>query len=173
MGVVPVIQFLPFYVLFYAYTRPYESHFLGMDKPKIARNHILIMVIVNVTLNVLLIPTYHVTGAVIATVIAYAFGLVYCRIKAYTIIGLKGNKCIFYHLLAGIVMSRVLYIIDVYVMIHDWYKLMVISLLGLAIYLALLFILNEFRKEDYNFFMDTLNFKKMFSYIKKELKNGN
>jgi len=173
MDVVPVIQFLPFYVLFFAYTRPYESHFLGMNKPKLARNHILVMVVVNIILNVILIPTYNVTGAVIATVIAYACGLAYTRIKAYQIMKIKGSICIFYHILAGFVMSRALYIISINFTIDAWYKLLFVSLIGLGIYVAILFILNEFKKDDYTFFMDTLNFKKMFSYIKKELKNGN
>ena len=42
--------------------------------------------------------------------------------------------------------------------------------IGLLIYLGVLFILKEFKKDDVNFFLDTINIKKMFRYIKKEMR---
>jgi hypothetical protein len=40
----------------------------------------------------------------------------------------------------------------------------------LGIYLGILYLLREFKKEDFHFFVDTLNIKKMISYIKEEFK---
>jgi hypothetical protein len=43
--------------------------------------------------------------------------------------------------------------------------------LGLFIYLGVLYILKEFTKEDFHFFLDLLHPKKMFQYIKSEVKD--
>lgn len=42
--------------------------------------------------------------------------------------------------------------------------------IGLAIYLGLLFVLREFKKQDLNFFLDILHPKEMLKYISSELK---
>ena len=43
-------------------------------------------------------------------------------------------------------------------------------MVGISIYFAILYMFKEFRREDFNFFMDTLNVKKMLVYIKEEIK---
>jgi hypothetical protein len=51
-----------------------------------------------------------------------------------------------------------------------WYHLLVFSVFGLIIYLGVLFVLKEFTKKDFEFFLDLLHPKEMFGYIKSELK---
>ena len=53
----------------------------------------------------------------------------------------------------------------------NWYHLLMFAGLGLAIYISILFILKEFDKDDFNFFLDILRPKEMAKYIKSELKN--
>ena len=66
-------------------------------------------------------------------------------------------------------MGVVLYYITLHFTIARWYHLLGISLVGLFIYFAILFVLKEFKKEDFDLFIDTLNIKKMLRYIKEEL----
>jgi hypothetical protein len=56
------------------------------------------------------------------------------------------------------------------VFIARWYHLLGFALFGLGIYIGVLYLLREFTKEDLHFFLDVLNIKKMFRYIKEEMK---
>jgi len=182
---IPVLQILPFFALFAALERPYQSQFIGMNKPKLARNRILIMVFLNVILNLILIPKdiqmfgiklagMGATGAAIATVISYAVGLIYSRIIAWKITKIKGNTKILLHAIAAFIMSITIYImlykLDIIYLIIRWYHLLLFALLGLGIYISILFLMKEFTKKDFDFFLDTLNIKKMLIYIKDEMR---
>lgn len=144
------------------------------------------MIICNLTLNFLLIPKdiqmfglklfgLGAKGAAIATVVSFAVGLVYTRIMSYKSIGEKGNIRILLHALAAIVMAGILYILlyifDLILWITRWYHLLFFAAIGLGIYLSILAIFKEFTKEDFWFYMETLNIKKMIQYIREELKN--
>jgi len=48
--------------------------------------------------------------------------------------------------------------------------LLAFSGIGLAIYLAVLFVFKEFKKQDLDFFLDIMHPKEMLTYIKSELK---
>ncbi|UCF13554.1 MAG: flippase [Thermoplasmatales archaeon] len=187
MPVVPILQILPFFVLLAALGRPHDVQIVGMGYPKLSRNRVLIMVCFNVVLNIILIPKdiqmlggiqlagMGAKGAAIATVISYGIGLVYNRIIAWKLTKVKVNPRILLHGLAAGVMATILYnILYTFNMIEfltRWYHLLAISLLGLGIYLVILFLFKEFTKIDFHFFIDTLNIKKMIQYIRKELKN--
>jgi len=54
--------------------------------------------------------------------------------------------------------------------ISRWYHLIGITLIGTAIYVGILCILKEFRKEDFIFFIDTINVKKLIDYVSNEIK---
>jgi len=186
MPAVPMLQILPFVVLFQTLSTPYQAQFNGMDKPKINRNRILIMLVFNLALNVLLIPKdiqmlggiklfgLGATGAAIATVVSFAVSLVYTRIMSYKLTGSKGNKRILLHAFAAGIMTAILYILlyeyDLIFWITRWYHLLVFAAMGLAIYLGILALFKEFTKEDLLFYMDTLNIRKMGQYIKEEFK---
>ncbi|MFW6134891.1 MAG: flippase [Elusimicrobiota bacterium] len=184
---VPILQILPFFVLLSALERPYQSQFLGMNRPKLARNRVVIMVIFNVILNIILIPKdiqmfglnlggLGAKGAAIATAVSYGVGLVYSRIMAWKLTQIKGNPRILLHALSAILMAAIIYILlywlDIIELIKRWYHLLGISFLGLGIYLGFMFIFKEFTKDDFYFLIDTLNIKKMFIYIKEELMGG-
>jgi len=181
MPAVPILQILPFYALFDALSRPYGSQVVGMNRPDIARNRVVIMVIANVLLNLILIPNdirviglnlfgLGARGAAIATIISYSIGLIYNRAAALKLTGVKGNPRVLLHLFAAAIMAISLYFINTIFIINRWFLLLGISFIGLGIYLTVLYFLNEFDKKDLNFFLDTLNIKKMFNYIRDELR---
>lgn len=181
MPVVPILQVLTLVALFTTLEMPYQSQFLGMNHPKLARNRIIVMIAVNILLNLYLIPIniqsigltclgLGARGAAIATTISYIIGFVYSRIKSYQLTGIKGNPRILIHMFASLIMSGILYCTQLYVTPTRWYELAVFVLVGSLIYFGLLYLLREFTKDDFHFFVDTINVKEMFRYIKNEIR---
>jgi len=181
MPAVSILQILTFFVLLAALEQPYQSQFLGMNQPKLARNRVIIMVFVNIILNILLIPKniqmfgmnlagMGARGAAIATVISYSIGLVYSRVMAWKLTAISGNPRILMHALAAAVMAVILHWLNIIAPIIRWYHLIGVIFIGVGIYFSILFLLNEFSKKDFDFFFDTLNIKKMLNYIKNEIK---
>jgi O-antigen/teichoic acid export membrane protein len=187
MPAVPLLQILPFTVLFKTLSTPYSTQFNGMNKPQITRNMVIIEVICNISLNFLLIPKdiqmlggiklfgLGATGAAIATAASFAVGLIYTRIMAYKLTKSKGNKRILIHAFAALGMTGVLYLVlyhfSIIVLITRWYHLLAFAALGLVIYLGILALFKEFTKEDFYFYLDTLSIRKMGQYIKEELRH--
>jgi len=178
----PVLQILPFFVLMEALARPYVSTLQGMDMPNLIRNRILLMMIINVVLDLILVPPdirslnvklvgLGTEGAAIATVASYIIGLIYIRFKAWKITRIKGNPKIILHATASVFMGSILWYLLKLTHISRWYHLLIIALIGGGIYIVILFILKEFKKEDFDFFRDTLNIKKMLIYVRNEIKN--
>jgi len=182
---IPILQILPFYALLAGLEAPYQSQFLGTNRPKLTRNRVLIMVITNVFLNLILIPKdiqslgltmmgLGTKGAAIATVISFGIGLFYSRYSSWKITGAKGNWRVLLHALAASIMVLFLYILLYHFgyvsYITRWYHLLGTSFLGLGIYIIVLYLLKEFTGDDFKFFLDTLNIKKMLVYIWDEVK---
>lgn len=181
MPALPVLQILPFFVLLDALSRPYVTYFSGINRPYIEKNRLLIMMVSNVFFNLILIPQeieslgielagLGAQGAAIATVVAYAVGLIYIRAIAWRLTGIKGNVRIIVHVAAAAVMGVVLVYVSKIIFIGRWYELVGMAVCGFTIYFAILIVIREFKKEDYDFFMDTLNVKKMISYTKEEIR---
>jgi len=180
-----LLQVIPFVGLFKALSTPYESQFNGMNMPKINRNRILIMFVCNIFLNIILIPEdiqslniklagLGAYGAAIATVVSYLISFIYTRIMSYRLTGAKGNIRILIHFFSSIVMTFIIYLLlyqlNLINVVSRWYHLIFISFMGLGIYLFVLIMLKEFTKKDLDLFLDTINVKKMISYIYGELR---
>jgi len=181
----PVLQIVPFFILFVVMLDPYEKQLAGMNMPQLVRNRIVIMMIINVILNLLLVPKdiqsiglYNLpglgaTGAAIGTVVSYFVALIYTRYTAFKIAKIKGTRSIILHCIAAVVMGVIIYYLTDYmryITITRWYHLVLVSLFGFAIYYGILYFLREFKKEDFNLFIDTMNIKKMASYIWSEIR---
>ena len=178
---IPILQILPIFALFDALERPYQMKLLGMNLPHFARNRILIMVVLNVGLNLLLIPQdirvlgidlfgLGAMGAAIATVVAYGVGLIYTRWVVWRVSRITVNWRIMLHGIAATVMGVIVYSLNEMVYpIARWYGLIVYGLLGLGLYLGILSLMQEFTRKDFDLFMDTLNIKKMVAYIRDEI----
>jgi len=179
----PVLIILPLHLIFEALSRPYTTKLEGLDMPNLSRNRILLMVIINVILNILLIPKdiqslglklagLGAEGAAIATVISYTIGLIYIRIMAWKISKIKGNTCIFLHFIAAFISGIIVYYISTILFIGRWYELLLVSFFGFAIYFTILFIFREFKKEDFLFFIDSINIRKMLRYLILEIRHN-
>ncbi len=176
-----ILQILPIFVLFETLMRPYASKLSGMNKPHLARNRVLIIVVFNVFLNLLLIPRdisqlnlklfgLGAYGAAIATVISYFAGFIYIRWIAWKVTKISGNPKIILHAFAAIIMALCIYFLNYVFFIERWYHLLFFSLIALLIYLGILYVMKEFTKDDFDFYLDILNIRKMLSYIKNEIR---
>jgi O-antigen/teichoic acid export membrane protein len=184
----PVLTTLLMWVLVFGLSQPYANLLYGINLPKVQAFIGGIVCLVNIILNYLFIPangllsnikigSYFIningpTGAATATFLSIMVFFFGTRIasKKYTGIKLFQTHTI-RHIIAGLIMGGILYYLNVLVNIFRWYHLIGFSITGLGIYIAILFVLKEFNKEDYNFFIDLLKPKKMLGYIKSELKD--
>jgi hypothetical protein len=112
-------------------------------------------------------------GAALASTIAIGYGLVMAKIYTRKLTGTKWNPRIFIHIGAAIVMGIILFYITQAITIERWYEIGGMCLLGFGIYITLLWILREFKKEDYKLFMDIINPKGMGRYVVDELRGKN
>jgi len=178
-----VLVVLAIYAFIPGLSTPYGSLISGINRPDIGAKIGVAICATNITLNYLFIPKWGVlssfgingpTGAAIATVLSAIVGFFGLRIAAKKLTGIKLLQSHTpRHIIAGLVMGFVLYFLAFYTSffpaIH-WYHLLGFAGLGLVVYLGILFILREFKKQDLNFFLDILHPKKMLNYIKSELK---
>jgi hypothetical protein len=140
------------------------------------------MCITNIILNLLFIPKNGLlsnlgingpTGAGIATVLSALIGFFGYRLAARKIANMKILQ--FHtpkHVIAGLIMAGGVYLISIYVLAIRWYVLLIFAFIGLGIYLIILYILKEFNKQDFLFFLDLIHPKKMLKYMSSELKNN-
>ena len=110
-------------------------------------------------------------GAATAILIGTTIEYVVSRYYAYKIANVASYRRIGFHMLAGISMACILYMIGWYMNFEmRWYELGGVCFVGLLIYLGLLWAVDEFTKRDLFFFLDLLNVKKMVNYISGEMR---
>ena len=159
---------------------PYNSLITGMDKPRMIAKIVTCTSLLNIGLNLLFIPKGGLlstigingpTGAATATLISAFVLFVWIKFSAKKLIGINLLQS---HtprqVLAGIGMGIVLYYINIVTPLYRWYHLIAFSLVGLGIYLVILFVLKEFTKRDLKFFLSLLHPKEMLNDITSELK---
>jgi O-antigen/teichoic acid export membrane protein len=159
---------------------PYSALVQGMNRPKTVAKIGIVMCITNICLNCLFIPQEGLlssfgingpTGAATATVLSALVGFFGLIMAAKRLTGMKLLQSHTpRHILAGIVMAVSLYYLNSFISLVRWYHLIVFAGMGLAIYIGVLFILKEFKKQDLHFFLDIIRPKEMIGYIKSELK---
>jgi len=179
-----VLIVLSIYIFIFSLNRPYSALITGMNRPGITAKIGLLICLVNIPLNFLFIPHTGLlspfgingpTGAAVATLCSVLVGFIGLRYSARKLSGIKLLQThTLRHIIAGFIMGVVLHLIairttwfpDVY-----WYFLLMFAGIGLAIYLSVLFLLREFNKNDFNFFLDILHPEKMLKYVSTELKD--
>jgi phage shock protein PspC (stress-responsive transcriptional regulator) len=133
----------------------------------------------NIGLNYLFIPEwgllspvgiYGPVGAATATALSQLVGFVGLRIAARRLTGIKLMRTNTpRHIVAGVVMGIGLYYLNSLVPLVRWYHLIGFALVGIAVYVGVLFIIREFKKRDLKFFLDLAHPVEMLEYIKSEL----
>jgi O-antigen/teichoic acid export membrane protein len=171
---------LTIYALLASLMAPFYSLIIGVNRPGIYAKIGLGISFINIALNILFIPQWGLLssfringplGAAVAMVLSNAVGFVWIRFSAKKLTGIHFLQSHTpRHILAGVIMGGILYYFSQFLPLIRWYHLLLFSGVGLMIYLGTLFIIREFTKKDLHFFLDLLNPREMFRYMRSELK---
>jgi peptidoglycan biosynthesis protein MviN/MurJ (putative lipid II flippase) len=134
---------------------------------------------VSIVLNLVFIPSsllgvqllgLGAKGAAIAALVGAVISYVIVRALSYKLVPIGINMCVVKHLAAGAVMAVSVFLLEHYLYgIDRWYDLAIYTAIGGGIYLTLVWAMGEFKRSDALFFIDTLNARKMYDYISREL----
>lgn len=177
-----ILRIMAIYSLILCFYKIIANQIIAIDKPGLIGKIGLSMAVLNIVLNILFIPKdirsiginlfgFGAEGAALATTISIAYGLILSKVYTRSLTGTKWNPKILLHFAAAVIMGGVLYYISRLVSIVRWYEIGGACLLGFGIYLALLWLLREFKKDDLKLFLDILNPKGMKQYVVSELKD--
>lgn len=175
-----VLVTLAIYTFIFSLNRPFGALIGGLNRPDIAVKIGFVMCLTNIILNYLFIPeggllsTFGIngpTGAATATVLSVLVGFFGQRLAAKKLTGIKFlQNHTPRHIIAGLVMGGVVYYFSTLIQGIHWYHLLGFAGVGLGVYLGILLVMKEFKKEDLNFFLDILHPREMFKYVSSELK---
>ncbi|MBC7128505.1 MAG: flippase [Thermoplasmatales archaeon] len=168
---ISVLQIFPIFLILEALSSPYSTMLSGMNRPKYERNRLAIIAFSNVILNLILLPKIGLAGGAMAIVFSYLAGLIYIRIVSFRIAKTGLNYRVAMHAISAIISYFAIIYATKFFTIARWYHLIAFSVLCFLIYFFVLFILGEFKKEDFVFFADALNPFKMIGYVMNEIKN--
>ncbi|MDI6708719.1 MAG: oligosaccharide flippase family protein [Candidatus Thermoplasmatota archaeon] len=175
-----LLRLLAVFVFIITLSHPYTVQFSSINKPIISAKIGALSAILNICLNLIFIPQsvfgfrflgWGARGAAFATIIAAFAGFCLTRIIVKRLTSTKSNPRILLHFIAAFVMGAFLILLNAIIYAERWYHLVLFALAGFGIYFSVLYLLNEFKKEDYRLFTETLNPIKMIKYIKRELKD--
>jgi len=179
------LAFLAFYGFLHILNRPFSQVITGTGRTKLAVKITVTVLALNIALNLLLIPGWDfmpsgvmgvdllsgAAGAAIATFAADTVRFIVVRRESGRIVGYRmkyGTMGKF--LAAAVAASGTIYALHHHVLMPGSSLVLLPELaLGFAIYLALLMMLKEFTRKDFDFFMDLLHPGKMKEYIHEEI----
>ncbi|MFC1926806.1 flippase, partial [Chloroflexota bacterium] len=179
LSAVPVFRLLALFMVLNSLSRPYSIQIYGMNHPGLGAKIGIVSTLTNIILNLVLIPNVlfgvklaglGIVGAATATVISGVVSNILLRIAAYRLTGTRQNWRLLYHFLAASIMGLILYYISVELTIL-WYHLFALGVIGLSIYLGILWLCKEFTRSDLTFFRDLASTAKMKDYLASELGN--
>ena len=175
---IPTIQVLAVFYALVVINMPYNNQLPAMNRTDISGKIGVIRAFMNIGLNIIFIPKSLVGikllglgafGAALATLITFLITTVNVRWAAYRLTGSIMDRGIITHILAAILTSIVFLLIDTSWAMR-WYSFLVLGIAFMGVYFVLLTILREFKKEDLKMFLDAFHPKKMFGYIKDEIR---
>lgn len=176
---VSILQLLVIWETISVLNIPYKNLIPGIGKVKALAKIGILAVILNIVLNLIFIPTsiYGIKffglgalGAALASLISIVVTFIAYSVVAFRLTGAKPSICIIKHLGSAIIVGVSLYQASKFLFIDTWYQFFGVCAIGIAIYVGILYALREFTKEDFHFFLDTLNLRKMVDYVKSELR---
>jgi len=184
------------YAFIVSLNKPRVMLLLGLDRPDLTAKVSVVMCVLNVTLNFLFVPdwdwlrlelvvpgmitpsglTHHIilnghTGAAIATTIATFTGFLCYRYLTW-----RHFKARLYHgftvkhIFASLIMVTVLIFMARTIGMDRWFHLVMFAVVGLVIYVAVLYLMKELKKEDIRFYLNLMDPRAMKNYVKTELK---
>jgi O-antigen/teichoic acid export membrane protein len=178
------MQIMTIYSVVFAFYIIFVNQIMGVDKPRTYAKVGVFIAILNIALNIILIPRnikslgltlfgMGPNGAALATLISFSLGLVIVKIITRRVTGTKWNPRILLHIGAALVTGGILYFLSTIIVVEGAFVLGPVCLLGIGIYIGFLTLLREFTRDDFKLFLDILNPKGMKDYVFSELKDKN
>ncbi len=179
-----ILQIMAIYAVVFCFYAVFINLILAVDRPGLSAKIGISMALINISLNLILIPKDIQSlgislfglggeGAAIATAISASCGLVITKFYAKRLTGTKWNPRIILHIGTAAFMGIVLTIIKELYTIESVFVVGGFCLLGLLIYVGVLYLIKEVTKDDIRLFMDIINPKKMKNYVVSELRGKN
>lgn len=177
-----VLQVLAIYSLLFAMSRPLSALLTGINRPDVAARAAIAMSVTLIVFNLLLIPSdikslniqlfgLYALGAAISTALSGLVGYILYFYASSRLAGLHHPPEILKHLVAALGMAAALWLLaESVVGLERWYHLLFFGMIGGAVYLALLWVLKEFRDEEFRFFLNLAHPGQMLRYVRGELK---
>ncbi len=154
---------------------PYSTHFNAVGNPRFITYTSFINLISIVILNTILIPQNFLSlgalGAALANLISSLIIMIIVRVKTYKTIGIFGNRELLGQFLGAVLTFLILYFISPHFPTTPLWSLVIWLIFSYLLYFLILFLLRILKKEDLEFIIEVINPKKMYSYIKDEIKN--
>ncbi|MFP3872757.1 MAG: oligosaccharide flippase family protein [Candidatus Aenigmatarchaeota archaeon] len=175
----PIVRILAINSFFVLYFRPFQQVIPGMDRPKLSAKISIAGNVANVALNILLIPDslfgiplfgLKEVGAAMATLTAGISIALAKYVVSKRLADVSFSWSTLYHIAAAALSGTILFISEnQFLPIDRFYHLLFYGAAMLAIYTAILYLVGEFTKKEWNYIMDAINPMEMWTYVKDEL----
>ncbi|HLF05801.1 MAG TPA: oligosaccharide flippase family protein [Thermoplasmata archaeon] len=167
-------------------TIPYNLQFTALDRPGLVAWISMVQLVVNVALNILLIPDslfgvrlagWGIEGAAFAFLAAILVANLSARLGCYHLTGTGFHPQLAKHFAAAIAMAGVVYLLTAHMLAnipgawgqnYQFYHLLITALVGLGSFALALAVVGELRREDLRLFGLVLHPSRFFRYIAKE-----
>lgn len=175
-----IIKILTINAMILVFSQPYASQLMGLNKVRLATNISIFMLLLNIGLYVLFIPSkffgFHflgleANGTALALLITNFLGAVLFRFFAFKFTNSRPNYKILMYLIVSIIMiGGVKILLTNLIGISNSVILLTIALVVLMLYFIILWFMKMLVPEDITFYLDALNLRKLVIYVKEELK---
>ena len=129
-------------VLFYIVAGINTNIIAGIGKPKTATKIIVFSAIINIILNLILIPIMGIEGAAIATAISYLTALILSTYKVTKFIEIEFPKIIWVKLVAsGLIFISIIFYMKNLLVLNPWLELIISSATAVIVYLVVIYLL--------------------------------
>jgi O-antigen/teichoic acid export membrane protein len=190
------LSFLAIYIFIWSLNSMRNTVLIAINRPGLSSSITIVIVAMNIAINFLFIPNWswfqpvltfpywitpsnqtlvvHLTshtGAAVALIFANLGGFVLFRYYTWKCIRASVYHGVTVkHLFGSFLMILALIVLNRFHAFARWYDLIIFTLIGLGIYLAVLYLIKEFNRKDLDFYLELMNPKGLTSYIVKELK---
>ncbi|MDD1770210.1 MAG: oligosaccharide flippase family protein [Methanomassiliicoccales archaeon] len=157
----------------------HSSQILAVNRPDLSAKVTLASFAVTAVLLFLLVPStlfgvpwigLAYTGAAIAIMLSTGILFVIVRYVVYKLTRTGTNPRIALHVIAGVVAGLSLLLLAEVLPLEGWIQMVVYGLYSLGVFLVALWLLRELHKDDVMYFWDILNPRKLWHYIRGEMK---
>ncbi|MCX6651914.1 MAG: flippase [Methanomassiliicoccales archaeon] len=159
----------------------HSSQVLAVNRPDLSAKLTLLSFMIATPLLLVFVPAslfgvqlfgMSYTGAAVASMLVAAIMFVVTRYIVHRLTGTGSNPRILLHVLAAIVAGLVIYSFSGVFPLDGWLHMIIYGLVSMEAFLLTLWLMREFDRDDMLYFLDLLNVRKLWHYVKGEMKGN-